>query len=157
MHFVLPLSCLNPYCSGRWSRTEKFDEFTAHMWDLILIVVEDGLVHAQRAALDAADHGLNPYCSGRWSRTLGSRRRSWDSHGCLNPYCSGRWSRTMRQKVWWLKKMLVLILIVVEDGLVQYKLLFSLYGIGNSLNPYCSGRWSRTYRIVARTTDDFGS
>ena len=60
---------LNPYCSGRWSRTEKFDEFTAHMWVLILIVLEDGLVHAQRAALDAADHGLNPYCSGRWSRT----------------------------------------------------------------------------------------
>ena len=37
---------LNPYCSGRWSRTNSvmnnnFKEFNV----LILIVVEDGLVH----------------------------------------------------------------------------------------------------------------
>ena len=37
---------LNPYCSGRWSRTSEFD-----------------FIDAQNA------FGLNPYCSGRWSRT----------------------------------------------------------------------------------------
>ena len=42
----LVLTCLNPYCSGRWSRTNEFDS-------------------------NAQDiDGLNPYCSGRWSRTL---------------------------------------------------------------------------------------
>ena len=39
--------CLNPYCSGRWSRTSEFD-----------------FIDAQNA------FGLNPYCSGRWSRTV---------------------------------------------------------------------------------------
>ena len=37
----------------------------------------------------------------------------------------------------------VLILIVVEDGLVLNKL-YSIYLIDTRLNPYCSGRWSRT-------------
>ena len=46
LHFTTRLS-LNPYCSGRWSRT--FDGFVRHVDSvtgvLILIVVEDGLVH----------------------------------------------------------------------------------------------------------------
>ena len=42
------LGCLNPYCSGRWSRT--------------------GLDQQQYAV----SLRLNPYCSGRWSRTKGS-------------------------------------------------------------------------------------
>ena len=37
--------CLNPYCSGRWSRTAVFIKNPS--WSV----------------------GLNPYCSGRWSRT----------------------------------------------------------------------------------------
>ena len=38
--------CLNPYCSGRWSRTsEEFDFLDRANAVLILIVVEDGLVH----------------------------------------------------------------------------------------------------------------
>ncbi|WP_431997018.1 hypothetical protein [Segatella sinensis] len=36
---------LNPYCSGRWSRTG--DTFINEI----------------------SGEGLNPYCSGRWSRT----------------------------------------------------------------------------------------
>ena len=36
---------LNPYCSGRWSRT------------------------GGALALRQVSMGLNPYCSGRWSRT----------------------------------------------------------------------------------------
>ena len=39
------VTCLNPYCSGRWSRTRK-NAGLAELTDevLILIVVEDGLV-----------------------------------------------------------------------------------------------------------------
>ena len=41
----LLLLCLNPYCSGRWSRT--METIIALIWNqfvLILIVVDDGLV-----------------------------------------------------------------------------------------------------------------
>ena len=38
---------------------------------LILIVVEDGLVHhVERFYKLHRSMGLNPYCSGRWSRTI---------------------------------------------------------------------------------------
>ena len=61
---------LNPYCSGRWSRT--YDKAVSEGKEvvLILIVVEDGLVHGDvnHSAMTAAR--LNPYCSGRWSRTI---------------------------------------------------------------------------------------
>ena len=40
-------SSLNPYCSGRWSRTCQIDKLNPN-WE----------------------KSLNPYCSGRWSRTL---------------------------------------------------------------------------------------
>ena len=43
--------CLNPYCSGRWSRTATV--YARSVLDtevLILIVVEDGLVHVIRNA-----------------------------------------------------------------------------------------------------------
>ena len=36
---------LNPYCSGRWSRTGCFEEYEFAKGVLILIVVDDGLVH----------------------------------------------------------------------------------------------------------------
>ena len=45
-HIVLQMCCsLNPYCSGRWSRTicTSFDNCNRNIV-LILIVVEDGLV-----------------------------------------------------------------------------------------------------------------
>ena len=58
---------------------------------LILIVMEDGLVHIQQCGVQ------------------GSCR--------LNPYCDGRWSRTMKISVKGGGN-LVLILIVMEDGLV---------------------------------------
>ena len=109
---------LNPYCSGRWSRTRKLVAFS-----LYVVIC------------------LNPYCSGRWSRTSGSvgGDNGW---WCLNPYCSGRWSRTPLNVPLYLL-IQVLILIVVEDGLVL--ILLCMWGHCRlRLNPYCSGRWSRT-------------
>ena len=42
---VLNIHCLNPYCSGRWSRTlQQLLEEMKKIIVLILIVVEDGLV-----------------------------------------------------------------------------------------------------------------
>ena len=37
--------CLNPYCSGQWSRTD-YENFSQQRWHcvLILIVVDNGLV-----------------------------------------------------------------------------------------------------------------
>ena len=60
---------------------------------LILIVVEDGLVHSES-------------------------KRSTTNKSSLNPYCSGRWSRTTSISLTQRLVMCVLILIVVEDGLV---------------------------------------
>ena len=62
--------CLNPYCSGRWSRTGSKCR------------------HAKKAAM-----GLNPCCSGRWSST-NKIHTIMDTLGGLNPCCSGRWSST---------------------------------------------------------------
>ena len=61
---------LNPYCSGRWSRTDiRHTAMSARQIVLILIVVEDGLVLWQLLMVKLLDLSLNPYCSGRWSRT----------------------------------------------------------------------------------------
>ena len=46
MMFIMELLSLNPYCSGRWSRTATGLKFKF-----------------------TDDTCLNPYCSGRWSRT----------------------------------------------------------------------------------------
>ena len=69
---VIGLESLNPYCSGRWSRTD--DDLSPEIFTvlqvLILIVVEDGLVLGYpQYGYETLVHCLNPYCSGRWSRT----------------------------------------------------------------------------------------
>ena len=62
---------LNPYCSGRWSRTYAgmiLKKLGLNV--LILIVVEDGLVlECTQVNSVSFTMSLNPYCSGRWSRT----------------------------------------------------------------------------------------
>ena len=94
--------CLNPYCSGQWSRTTR--EATPEeirMRVLILIVVDNGLV-LTNAMFDGfkrnVDTSLNPYCSGQWSRTLMTKLLA-KVRKCLNPYCSGQWSRTFGKGV----------------------------------------------------------
>ena len=51
--------CLNPYCSGRWSRTLMTLYHSQLLLQvLILIVVEDGLVQLYLAAKEAASKVL---------------------------------------------------------------------------------------------------
>ena len=111
--------CLNPCCSGRWSRT----------------------IIAFAIVFDACS--LNPCCSGRWSRTYYPCQYD-DGATCvlilvvvddglvptdynylnfydyvsLNPCCSGRWSRTLLHQTFYRSFSKVLILVVVDDGLV---------------------------------------
>ena len=111
---------LNPYCSGRWSRTTmNSTPMLVPQLVLILIVVDDGLVQCYCGLvpfyngvvliLIVVDDGLvlwsvlfsgiaygslNPYCSGRWSRTANNQLQNRLPNESLNPYCSGRWSRT---------------------------------------------------------------
>ena len=91
----------------------------------------------------------------------------------LNPCCSGRWSRRREKCQKHLRAVIVLILVVVEDGLgasilnPREKKKFVLIlvvvedGLGvktnsdstmekTSLNPCCSGRWSRRVACFAR-------
>ena len=84
---------------------------------LILVVVDDGLVHCERYSHLVFSLRLNPCCSGRWSRT---------NCRIMNEIIPGA----------------VLILVVVDDGLVQ--VIESNSCVDCCLNPCCSGRWSRT-------------
>ena len=45
---------LNPYCSGRWSRTHSPSRNGSSRSVLILIVVDDGLVHCASVHLEIA-------------------------------------------------------------------------------------------------------
>ena len=67
------------------------------MWVLILIVVDNGLVHTSNNYKINKDMSLNPYCSGQWSRTS-KQSVSLSVKPSLNPYCSGQWSRTRPYK-----------------------------------------------------------
>ena len=89
-----PVICLNPYCSGRRSRTT-----------------------ALSASKEKGALCLNPYCSGRRSRTSTTANNS-NFVESLNPYCSGRRSRTFIINFIFNSLIFVLILIVVEEGLV---------------------------------------
>ena len=61
---------LNPYCSGQWTRTQcEPCANMSFMLVLILIVVDNGLVHTRLSSIKLAACGLNPYCSGQWART----------------------------------------------------------------------------------------
>ena len=59
----------NPYCSGRWSRTQRKVYNRRRARVLILIVVEDDLVLNGGEKEARMVPCLNPCCSGRWSRT----------------------------------------------------------------------------------------
>ena len=62
---------LNPCCSGRCSSTvERPGFYHPGKHDvLILVVVEDVLVHAKRFTNVVGTKGLNPCCGGRCSST----------------------------------------------------------------------------------------
>ena len=60
---------------------------------LILVVVEDVLVHAKRFTNVVGTKGLNPCCGGRCSSTRQMSRELTDDES-LNPCCGGRCSST---------------------------------------------------------------
>ena len=113
--------CLNPCCSGQWSRTcSSIKREDSRLRVLILVVVDNGLVPQHIEGFDPAsvvlilvvvDNGLvrvaaeseskcvkrlNPCCSGQWSRTQVIAVYDSIHVSCLNPCCSGQWSRTVR-------------------------------------------------------------
>ena len=114
---VSNVMCLNPYCSGRWSRTRKkwyksnpfcsLNPYCSGQWSRTW----------WNYPLDRwSRNRLNPYCSGQWSRTNEIGKKGYLAER-LNPYCSGRWSRTGKV-VFGGGNHVVLILIVVDNGLV---------------------------------------
>ena len=60
---------------------------------LILIVVDNGIVHRINIMVIPSHWCLNPYCSGQWYRTV-VRNINVTECESLNPYCSGQWYRT---------------------------------------------------------------
>ena len=65
----------NPYCSGRWSRTNEGDILIFPTLEvLILIVVDNGLIRCLMELSVQVVLCLNPCCSGRWSRTFFNRK-----------------------------------------------------------------------------------
>ena len=61
---------LNPCCSGQWSRTDPSVNVENILpIVLILVVVDNGLVHIKKEFYQDDLTGLNPCCSERWSRT----------------------------------------------------------------------------------------
>ena len=118
LSFGCKAKCLNPCCNGRWS-------LTIENWYLNIV------------------GSLNPCCNGRWSLTM------WGQSECkyliisLNPCCNGRWSLTSI----WIKtpshSILVLILVVMEDGLWRVRV--PRKKVVLCLNPCCNGRWSLTH------------
>ena len=85
---------------------------------LILVVVDNGLVHQILNFYKVESIRLNPCCSGQWSRTS-IKTAHYFSINCLNPCCSGQWSRTGLSHAKRIAKS-VLILVVVDNGLVLY-------------------------------------
>ena len=83
---------------------------------LILVVVDNGLVRLDCKPFICTDECLNPCCSGQWSRTVSFPDSVELS---LNPCCSGQWSRTHLANVVNNIANYVLILVVVDNGLVQ--------------------------------------
>ena len=108
----------NPYCSGRWSRTNEGDILIFPTLEvLILIVVDNGLIRCLMELSVQVVLCLNPCCSGRWSRTGVLNEKTGENYHCLNPCCSGRWSRTFFNRKEF-SNLSILILVVVEDSFV---------------------------------------
>ena len=61
---------------------------------LILIEVDNGIVHQLKELNKIRKDGLNPYCSGQWYRGTVVRNINVTECESLNPYCSGQWYRT---------------------------------------------------------------
>ena len=94
-----PCACLNPCCSGRWSRSSlKYIEVQSETIVLILVVVEDGLggrraftqeeINEVVLILVVVEDGLGVLIIEPLEEMVST---------CLNPCCSGRWSRRVKK------------------------------------------------------------
>ena len=110
---------------------------------LILVVVEDVLVHHTCKHDDRSASGLNPCCGGRCSSTV-LMFETVSTPMCLNPCCGGRCSSTGVRTINCNRVLAVLILVVVEDVLVQPAQPSQIL-TASGLNPCCGGRCSSTF------------
>ena len=111
---------LNPCCNGRWSRTiyRKYELLFSVV--LILVVMEDGLVHNGQVTFVTTDAKVLILVVMEDGLVRAANGASINVVPCLNPCCNGRWSRTSLQR--WI-----------------------MLQLRKSLNPCCNGRWSRTF------------
>ena len=111
-----PTRCLNPCCSGQWSRTLGDDIAFMAMAVLILVVVDNGLVRLHHSCIHWKKQGLNPCCNGQWSRTTAKKKLSMTEHTVLILVVmeDGLVRRRLRPSK---RRFLVVILVVMEDGL----------------------------------------
>ena len=135
--------CLNPCFNGRCTRTyyqKKLRKRTIGV--LILVLMEDALVHLEKVVKKFGKGSLNPCFNGRCTRTLTSRTIQQVS-SCLNPSFNGRCTRTRKKFQSLKKRQIVLILVLMEDALVQ--VIGRIFMSGNKcLNPCFNGRCTRT-------------
>ena len=89
---------------------------------------------------------LNPYSIGIWSATAEAQTHTYPQ-GCLNPYSIGIWSATFLQTKYYKIMNEVLILILLEYGLRQWRLVETQPPLIR-LNPYSIGIWSATPKIA---------
>ena len=96
---------------------------------------------------------LNPCSCGGWSQREHYSAPNWCTWISLNPCSCGGWSQSGKQRKLFLRRnVLVLILVLVEDGL-RGRYLGAYVGIQNRLNPCSCGGWSQrrciesSYRI----------
>ena len=87
---------------------------------LILVLVEDGLREMLKDVVEIrVRYCLNPCSCGRWSQRFASIAISAQTN-CLNPCSCGRWSQSRISINDKTSKIVVLILVLVEDGLRGY-------------------------------------
>ena len=91
----ITIHCLNPYCSGQWSRT------------------------LSQTVSQTTISCLNPYCSGQWSRTAWDEKRLTRQEGVLILIVVDNGLVQVFEDLG-NKVIEVLILIVVDNGLVRF-------------------------------------
>ena len=86
---------------------------------LILVLLDDGLVHHSAMSAVQIETGLNPCFVGRWTSTRLRQPLTRVLTSCLNPCFVGRWTSTGIDYACQANADEVLILVLLDDGLVR--------------------------------------